>query len=134
MSKFDHRGHELPDPTPVAIPVGLKRPESLQDQIRRLVRNELSAHAVAHGRESFEEADDFEVEDDPPDPRTPWELDFDQLSEPSPHQAPRDDGSGGGPARADAGAPAPPPPANAQPVPPPPSGGGEAGLSKPLPP
>jgi len=50
---------EYPDPTPVALPAGVGRPESLQDTIRRMVRNELSQHAALQGHETFEEANDF---------------------------------------------------------------------------
>lgn len=75
--RFDENGHEVLDPTPVAIPVGFRRPPSLQEMIRQYVRRELSQQAAAEGHETFEEADDFDVGDDY-DPRSPWELDFDQ--------------------------------------------------------
>lgn len=42
------------------------------------VRRELSNQAAADGQETFEEADDFDVDDEPADPTTPWELNFDQ--------------------------------------------------------
>lgn len=61
--KYDERGRELPDPTPIAIPVGFNRPETLQEQIRRLVRNEFSQVAAATGFETFDEANDFDVPD-----------------------------------------------------------------------
>lgn len=73
----DKNGHEIPDPTPVAVPVGWSAPESLVDQVRRLVRQEFSQQARATGHETFEEADDFDVDDDF-DPSSPWELNFDQ--------------------------------------------------------
>lgn len=73
---LDQKGHEVPDPTPVSVPVGYGRPESLQDQIRRMVHL-ASAEAAAAGAESFEEADDFDVGDDF-DPSSPWELSADQ--------------------------------------------------------
>lgn len=69
--------NEVPDPTPMAIPIGFKRPETLAEQVRRLVRSEqLSSYARSQGMESFEEAEDFDVDDDF-DPRTPYELEFD---------------------------------------------------------
>lgn len=85
---FDSRGWEIPDQTPVARPVGWTAPESLTEQIRRLVRGELSRQAVEAGHESFEEADDFEVGDDF-DPQSPWELTADQEGAPArPPEAP----------------------------------------------
>lgn len=62
--KFDALGRELPDPTPVELPFGAQRPESLQDMIRRLVRTDVSRAAEQAGAETFEEANDFEVEED----------------------------------------------------------------------
>lgn len=54
---------EIPDPTPVEMPIGYEHPESLESMIARLVRVE-SQRAVASGEESFEESDDFDVDDD----------------------------------------------------------------------
>lgn len=85
MSKLSERGREIPDPTPVAMPIGFKRPEALVDQIRRFVRRELSESAAGHGYETFEESDDFDIEDDDDyDPQSPWELNFDQEREERP--------------------------------------------------
>lgn len=78
-TKYDDQGRELPDPTPKAMPVGFKRPESLDEQIRRLIRTHMSDTAEEQGYESFEEADDFDVEDDDYDPETPFEMDFDPV-------------------------------------------------------
>lgn len=88
MSLLNERGHEVPDDTPVAMPVGFRKPESLQDQIRRLVRNELSARAMDQGLETFEEADDFDVEDDNHGEFTSkHELDDEQARNPTPAAA-----------------------------------------------
>lgn len=65
--KFNEQGQELPDPTPLEIPAGMQRPESLTEQIRRMVRTELSGRAVEGGFESFEEANDFRIPDEDPD-------------------------------------------------------------------
>lgn len=63
--KYDEHGRELPDPTPIEIPVRFRgRPESLTDQIRRMVRNELSEAAARSGHETFAEANDFDVDDE----------------------------------------------------------------------
>jgi len=68
------RQTEKVDNTPLEIPVGFQRPPSLQEQIQRLVRVEISERAVNSGAESFEKSEDFGDESD----------DFDQPS--SPHE------------------------------------------------
>lgn len=75
---IDPRGRETLDPTPVSVPAGFKRPETLEEQIRRLVRTEGFARAVSGSdeAESFDEADDFDVGEDT-DPLTPYEEVFD---------------------------------------------------------
>lgn len=50
------------DPDPVAVPIS--RPLPLAEELRRLVRVELSRRAADDGEESFEEADDFDEDDD----------------------------------------------------------------------
>lgn len=87
MAVLDDRGHEVLDATPVAMPVGWSRPPSLQDQVRRFVRQELSRQAAEAGMETFEEADDFDVGDDF-EPSSPWELTFDQEMQPGPEKGP----------------------------------------------
>ena len=77
MAKLNERGHEILDPTPVSMPLGFKKPETLAEQIRRMVKNEMSQAAANQGQESFEEADDFDVGDDF-DPKSPYEQNFDQ--------------------------------------------------------
>lgn len=74
---LDSRGHEVVSNVPVELPVGARRPESLVEQIKRMVRHELSQAGAAQGFETFEEADDFDVGDDY-DPKSPWELTADQ--------------------------------------------------------
>lgn len=70
-------GQELPDPTPMAPPVGFKRQKPLHELIREMVRSEhLAQAAAAAGAETFEESDDFDVDDDSYDPSTPYEMTF----------------------------------------------------------
>lgn len=76
--RLDADGNEVLDRTPIAIPAGFKRPESLQEQIQRCVRHSLSEMSAAAGGETFEEADDFEV-DDEVDPASPYETFFDPV-------------------------------------------------------
>lgn len=62
--KFNEKGQELPDPAPLAIPLGAKKPETLVEMMRRLIRQDLSRHAQEEGNETFEEANDFDIEED----------------------------------------------------------------------
>lgn len=79
--KFDAEGRELPDPTPMAPPIGFKKQPSMVEMIRNMVRSEeLRRAAEAQGQESFDEADDFEVGDDV-DPSTPYEAEFEPFAE-----------------------------------------------------
>lgn len=97
--RFDSRrlnelGQELVSPVPVAPPIGWKKTPSLTEQIRAMVRSEaLRMAAEASGAETFEEADDFDVEDDPSpvSPYEEWEPVFDpapSTAEPAPAAAP----------------------------------------------
>lgn len=79
---LDSRGWEVPDPHPMEVPAGFKRPESLESMMRRFIRNEVSQQASARGHETFEEAMDFNVDDeDGLGGETPWEVAADQAAE-----------------------------------------------------
>lgn len=58
---------EYPDPTPVHIPGKTDRPPplSLREEMQRYVRQTISQMAKENRMETFEEADDFEVEEEP---------------------------------------------------------------------
>lgn len=62
--EFNDKGEEVLDPTPLAMPLGYRRPPSLAETISRMIRGEMSKVAQASGYESFEEADDFDVMDE----------------------------------------------------------------------
>lgn len=62
--QFDAQGREILDPRPMELAPGAVRPESITSMIQRLVREQISRQAVAEGDESFEEANDFDVEDE----------------------------------------------------------------------
>ncbi len=79
MGKLDENGHEIPDSRPLAVPVGFERPETLAEQVQRLVRGGLSRAAEADGFESFEDAEDFDIDDEPDDPSTIYETHFDPI-------------------------------------------------------
>lgn len=77
ISSLDAEGREILDTTPIAPPIGFHQQPSMFEYVREMVRSErLKAELEAQGLESFEEADDFDVDDDF-DPTTPYENDFD---------------------------------------------------------
>lgn len=96
---LDEHGNEVPDPIPVAVPIGNRAPESIDARIARILNHSLKADLEKRGLETFEEADDFDIEDDPIDPTTPWEKNYDLatahaahagvVSEPTPDQRAR---------------------------------------------
>lgn len=76
---LDEFGREIPDPTPMAPPVGYKRAPTMVEIIRQQIQGEqMKAAAAAMGKESWEDADDFDVGDDY-DPTSPWEEQFDPV-------------------------------------------------------
>lgn len=74
---YNKNGEEILDTTPVAVPIRFKVPIPLNERIKQMVRDEASQLAQQNGYESFDEADDFDIKDDMPDPLSPWEEDFD---------------------------------------------------------
>lgn len=72
------RGRENPSPERLSMPSGFERPLTLQEQVQRLVRSSLSRYAEMQGFESFDEADDFDIEDEI-EPHTPYEVFFDPV-------------------------------------------------------
>lgn len=80
MARFNERGQEIPDDTPLAIPLGMKKPESLVEMMRRLIRSDVSRFAQDQGEETFEEANDFDVEEDDAELHSsPYELMTDEV-------------------------------------------------------
>lgn len=58
-------GKEYGDPVPMSPPVGLKPPEDLMTTIRRMVQHEeFNRLADKEGFDTFEEAGDYDMEDD----------------------------------------------------------------------
>lgn len=84
---LDKHGREVPDPRPVEWPANLKRPLTLQEEIQRFVRVEMSQRAAEHGMESFEEADDFDVGDED-EWQSPYEMTEMQEETPPPTAEP----------------------------------------------
>lgn len=89
MAKYTMGNHaEVPDQTPVELPLGYRPPETLQAMIARLVRYE-SDNASKQGNETFEEADDFDC-DDEGEINSPYEM-KDMQEEYAPVVRKRDD-------------------------------------------
>lgn len=91
-AKLNDRGEEKLDPTPMAIPVGFERPLTMEQQVARLMRSQYEMQAKIRdmtGVETPEEADDFDIEDDPIDMTTPYEEHF--MPDVSPEQQITDD-------------------------------------------
>lgn len=61
---FDEKGRELPSKKRIALPLGHRVPPTLQETIKRMVREAVSMNAAQQGYETFEEAEDFETGDD----------------------------------------------------------------------
>ena len=79
-ARINEKGEEVGDPRPLEVPVGFKRgDDSLAVKIRQIIRSERMAQlAQESGRETFEEADDFDIpDDDQYDPESPYEVQFD---------------------------------------------------------
>lgn len=93
---------EYPDPVPMEVPTNLSAPSGMRQLVHQLIRQELSEFAASQEMETFEEADDFEIEDDPLDPLTEYEKVFDTPA--SLVQKTGGGGNGGG------GVPSAPPP------------------------
>lgn len=73
LKREDRR--EVPDPTPVEMPLRFRNmgPSQMRDEIRMMVREAMSDFAHDQGFETFEEADDFDI-DDEPDLVSPYEI------------------------------------------------------------
>jgi len=109
-------GQEVPDPTVIEPPLGYVPQPDLMEQMRAMVRNELSRIAEQQEFESFEEADDFDIDDDPVDYSSPYELYFDpeEGQPPGPIEpAPEPVKAGGGGGEPPPESPQAPPPAAA---------------------
>lgn len=62
---------------PVEMPIGYGRGSDLNARVAEMVRREISMYAEAQGQETFEEADDFDIPDDPIEFSSPYEEHFD---------------------------------------------------------
>jgi len=73
FGRHNEKGEEILDPTPMALTVGFTRPLTLEERIASMVRGEMSLASQKAGFETFEDANDFDVDDESFDPSTPYE-------------------------------------------------------------
>lgn len=88
-------GFEVPDDTEMAPPIGFIKQPSMMELIAKMVRSEnLRQAAESAGFESFDEADDFDVDDEDGEPISAYQMEdgfepIHQSSEvPTPRQPP----------------------------------------------
>lgn len=86
-SMIDENFHEVPCPKPEEIVVS-KRPPSLKEQIQRLVKTELSEQMRLQDMETFEEANDFDIEDEDALPMSEYVIHDMVPEEPVPNEKP----------------------------------------------
>lgn len=81
FKKLTAAGNEILDTTPIAIPLGFRKPKSITEQIAEFVNNERIRQSLdAAGYETFEDAEDFEIGDDYESlPDSKYEADFDNI-------------------------------------------------------
>lgn len=71
---YNEKGQEIPDPTPIEVPLKMQRPPDIHELIARAVRGErVRQRLEQEGFESWEEANDF-GEDDEEGPVSKYEL------------------------------------------------------------
>lgn len=85
QKRHDHLNREVLDKTPVEMPLGYEKPESLESMIARMIRH-TSTMAQKQGFESEEEANDF---DDDDDNEMKSEYQFTDMQEENPYAPPK---------------------------------------------
>lgn len=78
--EFDHRGFEIPDNTPVEIPLDFSRALTMEERIMNAVQQEMSRLAEQQGFETIEESEDFDIGDEDDYPFAS-EYEFDEMDE-----------------------------------------------------
>lgn len=82
MATLTPDGREILDQTPVALPIDYVRPEPLHQRIRRMILQAIMDQR--EGQETLEDANDFEIPDDPSSFDTGYtEPDLDPVSQPA---------------------------------------------------
>lgn len=76
---FTKDGNEILSQVPLAVPYDKTRPESLNEQIARMVQSQFSQLAAENGKETYEDSFDFGDEyeyDEMNAPLTPFQEDY----------------------------------------------------------
>lgn len=68
---------QLVDSVPLAPPVGYRKQPSMVEIVRNMVRGERLKAALDADTETFEDADDFDIPDDPDPPQSGYENELD---------------------------------------------------------
>lgn len=63
-AKYNSKGQQIPDETPVEVPLHMQQPVTQEQKIAAAVSQEISKHMEAQGDETLEQGMDFEVEDE----------------------------------------------------------------------
>lgn len=80
LPRLNDKGAEVPDPVPIELPAGFSIPETIAQSIQRLVRGAVSRAAHEQGLETFEESEDFDMDEEEDDDKTsPYETHFDPV-------------------------------------------------------
>lgn len=75
---LNDRGQQIPDPVPMAPPIGYKKQPTMVEIIRQqIASHHLAEEARARGMDTLEEADDFDVGDDADELVSGYENDLD---------------------------------------------------------
>lgn len=79
--RHNENWQEVLDQTPVEIPLRLLRAQNHTNRIRDIIRQELSRQAQNEGFETWDEANDFSIEDDDwENDGSPYEEEFDPIT------------------------------------------------------
>lgn len=74
IQAYNEKGQEIPDPTPIEVPLKMQRPPDIHEMIAAAVRGERFRQRLeSEGRETWEEANDF-GENDEDGPVSRYEL------------------------------------------------------------
>jgi len=77
LGRHDKMGRELPDARPMEPPAGYVPSPSIAEMIQQMVTSSLIKQQLAQqGDETFEEANNFDIPDDPVDPSSPYEQHY----------------------------------------------------------
>lgn len=80
MSTLNERGAEIFDQTPIDYPIHFDRPIPLHIRIRQQILAAQEEMRLQSEYDTPEDADDFDVEGDDDNWSSPYELDFDHIS------------------------------------------------------